>query len=181
MTRSEIEDAVRTWLKTATGMADGAVIIADQDGPSPTTDYLSVRIGETPPVARQAEQQTSTDLGQPAGQEVQLTAVVDRYATVTVSAYTSKTTGGSSNAVDLLEKAANAISLPSIRQTLNDAGLGVVEVGSVKNLSAVARSNFEGVAALDVRFSLRQTVSERTGYISKVVTVDNTGTPGMQI
>lgn len=176
MTRKQIEDAVKAWLGAATGLPPTNVVIADQNAPPPDGSYVSVRVGAS--ISRGVDELHQTEtVGAPAGEEVEFRLHSDRTVTVTVTAYSASTTdeSGADVAVDVLEKARNKLGLPTIRDALNTAGLGVVEQGQVQNLSAVAGADFEGVASLDVRFSFRQTNTERTGYIA-TVEVTNTET-----
>lgn len=167
-----VQDAIRAWVKTASGLADGAVIWSHQDGPRPSRPFMTVRL--TAITATGDDWVESLyDGDRPAGQEIEKRVTGTREITVSVQAYTGSSTG-SSTATALLTKVQIALALPSIRAALNDAGIGVLSRGSVTDLSAVLEDKFEGRAALEARFTTTDDISEYIGYIETVEVTETT-------
>lgn len=173
---SGIEDALRTWAKTASGYPDARVIWADQTGARPTGNILTLKISDVSIVGLMDEVTENTNLSRPAGKEIELRADGIREFTVTLQAFTSETVSASA-ATMALARCQTALGLSSVRSALSAAGCSPFDVGPVQNVTALNHALFEGRAILRVRFYTRESLSDYVGYIAAVNTESYLGPP----
>lgn len=160
-----IENAIVAWLKTATALAAGRVILADQRLASPTAfPYLSVRLGGLSPVGMDTDTH-AYDSGAAPGQEITLTATGLRSFTAGIQAHAAQ--GSGFDAAALLSKAQTALALSSTRSAFHAVGISAYDRGTVQNLSGLG-ADFEGRAALEVAFYVNEEASEKTTWIERV-------------
>ena len=169
ITWETLEDAVRTWVLAATGLATDRVYFADQDLPtSEAVPRVSIRLGDLVQIGQDSFDH-DYDPGRPAGQEIEIKAKGMRTLAVDLQAFAPTTVGAGTTARSVLAAAQAALSLPSVRTTLNAAGLGLLEQGTVQRIPSNALSQVEDRATLSVRFCVAQSVTERLGYIETVI------------
>lgn len=137
-----------------------------------TSDYIAVRLGG----ARRLGGHPGTKISwlgpaAPRNQEVLLKASSLAEFPVSVQCFTAAVQGNSA-ARAVLETAQASLQLPSFRDQINDAGLGLLEIGAVQVLNAVFGAAIEGRAAMDLRLSYVQTAEEKVGYIGSVTLED---------
>jgi hypothetical protein len=162
-----IESALVAFVETASGLS-GKVVLAMQTAPQPPMPYATVRIsGPRPAGGPWPRIIQSFDAAQPAGQEVSLQAVVDEELTVSLQFFTALTFGAGS-ARALMAQVRVALALQSTLDPLRAAGLALIDVGDIHDLSAILETAFQGRAALDLRFLVADDVTERTGYVGSV-------------
>jgi hypothetical protein len=166
-----VEDAVRAWVLTGSGLDNEHVIWADQDGPRPGLPFVTIKIGDLSPVGP-ADLVPDTDLARAAGQEIRRTVTQLFEFTASVQAFTTPTTGTAA-ARSLLARVHTAVRLPTVNDALNLAGIAPFDVGKVQNLSAVLGQGFEGRASLEVRFYAQESLAENLGYITSIE-IENT-------
>ena len=166
---SLIEDAIRAWVIAGTGLPQGQVWFADQDIPaSEQQARVTIRIGGT--VQRGIDEtRHDYDAGRPVGQEIEFSARGMRELTVDLQAFAPTLVGPGATARSLLEKAQVAISLPTIRDALNAAGLGVLQEGNVQRIPLARGGMQEDRATLAVLFAVQMQATERTTFIETVV------------
>lgn len=163
-----VENAVRTWVLAASGLASNRVYFADQDVPAgEAAPRVTIRIGGPVHLGLDAIEQ-SFDPGQPAGQEILQTARGFRTITVDLQSFAPTMVGAGDTALAVMAKIQAALSLPSVRYTLNAAGLGVLQEGNIQRIPQVRQAINEDRATLSVRFCVTQSISERLGYIDSV-------------
>lgn len=168
MTREQLENAVRAWVRPASGLTEDQVYFGRQNvRRGETAARIIILFGDFVPrgVARLDHEY---DAGQPNGQEIEYSATETGELTVTLQAFAPDTVGNATPA-ELLKKCAGKLRLPSYRDALNAAGLGVLEVLPVQELPQVVSGEWEGGAFLEVRLALVQVETERTGYIETVL------------
>ena len=171
ITWETLEDAVRTWVVAATGLAADRVYFADQDLPtSEASPRVSIRLGDLVQIGQDSFDH-DYDPGRPAGQEIEIKAKGMRTLAVDLQSFAPTTVGAGTTARSVLAAAQAALSLPSVRTTLNAAGLGLLEQGTVQRIPSNALSQVEDRATLSVRFCVAQSITERTGYIETVVAI----------
>lgn len=177
-----LQTAVKTWVLAGSGYASGRVFWSHQNGGKPiNVDSITMRmVGPLRALGACDEVQTLTDLGRPAGQEIEHRVIGRRELTLSLQAFTT-TTVGSSRAVSTLSKVQAALSLPSVREALRAAGLFPFDAGAVVDLTALRDADFEGRAELSVRFYCSEEVSEFLGYIATVELEDYTGNATIDI
>lgn len=162
-----IEDALFAAAKQSTGFADADIFFDSQDGVSPApTPYVTIRLGDLINVGRDGRT-WDYDAARPAGEEIHRTSQGMRTMTVTFSFFTPATVG-SSTARTFAAKFQADLALPSIREPLNAAGLGILEQGNVRWVPKINDTDFEGRAILEVVFAIPQGSFDKTGWISKV-------------
>lgn len=163
-----VENAVRTWVLAASGLASNRVYFADQDVPAAeAAPRVTIRIGGPVHLGLDAIEQ-SFDPGQAAGQEILQTARGFRTITVDLQSFAPTMVGAGDTALAVMAKIQAALSLPSVRYTLNAAGLGVLQEGNIQRIPQVRQAINEDRATLSVRFCVTQSISERLGYIDSV-------------
>lgn len=172
-----VEDAIRTWVKNASGLSDAHVLWAEQTGARPPSgDFMTIRLGDIVPLGAVDELLELTDLDRPAGQEIELRAMGVREFHVSVQAFSAATVRGNTARAQLA-RVQNALRLPSFRDALDEVGLSPFDAGTVRNVTELVGTKFEGRAVLDVRFYVADTVSEFVGYIDDVETTSYMGPP----
>lgn len=188
-----IEDAIRSWVKTATGFADAQVYFGNQNGAqNAVAPFITITIG-IGAGHRGAfdEMERFVDLTRPNGQEIQQRVTSQLELLVSIQAFAENVTsypvptfplnppvGSGRTAVDLLLDVQTALSLESVRDALNAANLAPFDVGDVKRLDAVVATGFEGRAALDCRMYTTNQQSDFAGYIAEITgtgTLSGTG------
>lgn len=159
-----VERAVRAWVKTSSGYDDAHVVWSKQDGPRPSRPFVELNFLSLIDVGQDATN-WYTDLGRPAGEEVELRLQGLRSAVFRVQVYTADATGASS-ARALAEQIRSKVNLPSILSALVSAGVAPYDQGIVRDLSGVLEAKQEGRAVFDASFYVKQEISEFTGYIA---------------
>lgn len=177
MSWAAIQDGLRIWVRDATGLADDHVIWADQNGPRPAPPFADLRIGSTIPLGATDEVSDSTDLGRPAGQEVELRATSVQEFHVTIRLFTDETLDDNA-ALSLLGTARLTLALPTKRAALAEAGLTVFDRGEVQNLTALKDTVFEGRAMLEIGCYTIESISEYVGYWATAEIIPELGPPG---
>lgn len=167
MTMLAVENALRAWVKTASGYPDARLFYNDQKIERPADPYFTIRLDALVPFGAVDAVRDDYDALRPVGQEMQLQVVGERTVTVRLQVFNAATTGAGS-AMSLMSAVQLAIGLPTIRETLNVAGVSPFDIGSVDNLGALLGTTFDGRAALSVRCYIRETLSEYTTWIEKV-------------
>lgn len=178
MSWATIQNGLQAWVKSATGFDDAHVIWADQSGPRPDAPFIDLRIGTTIPLGAIDELSDNTDLTRDPGSEVELRATCVQEFHLTVRCFTAATLDDSA-ATALLGRARLALTLPSIRDALETAGVTIFDRGEVQNVSVLKDVKFEGRAMLDVGCYTLEAVSEFVGYIDEVDTVSYLGPPDL--
>lgn len=168
-TWEEVETAIVAWVKAGSGLADGKVLLGNQGESSPDGAYIEVKIDGPFPFGQPVVEHFF-DGARPAGQELEERTTVSAEITVSLQAFGRYGTDatGSATGRAILAKTQLALELASIRDALNDAGLGLVDKGNVIDLSKTYGADFESRGSLDLRFSLKQSASEFTTYIETV-------------
>ncbi len=175
-----IESALVACVETASGLT-GKVVLAPQTAPQPAMPYATVRIsGPRPAGGPWPRIIQSFDAAQPAGQEVGLQAVVDEELTVSLQVFTPLPYGAAS-ARALMAQIRVALALSTSLDPLRAAGLALVDVGDIQDLSALLDTAFQGRAAMDLRFLVADDVMERTGYVGSVGISGTVTTDGSSI
>lgn len=167
MTWAQLETAFVNWVKASTGLAGAAVRLSDQNAPSAFPGPSAVvKVGDSHSLGVD-EVTHDYDAGRPLGQEIVFSTKGIREVTVSVSFFTPTTTGNAT-ARAMATQAQDALSLPSQRAALNQAGIGILDLGDVRWVPVVDSGVWYGQAVLELRCVLRQTATEATGYIQTV-------------
>jgi hypothetical protein len=170
MALAAVEDAIRAWVKSASGLNDSNVYFADQKVERPTGPFITIRIDGPTSLGAVDPLITYYDAGRPAGMEIELRVEGQRSLLVSIQVWQAPTVVGtmSPSAVDLAATVRTALRLPTIRDALGDAGLSPYNVEPIRNLGRVLGTAFDGRAQFDVEFYWVENASEFTGYVNEL-------------
>lgn len=164
-----IDDGLYDWL---VALLSVSVIWENQNIPQPAYPYLSLLRQSLVLLGGVPEKRITTDLGQPAGEEIELEATSMLEFTLTIQAHVDEATGANdpaANAVALLNKVRASLGKLSVQRNFQDnLGLAIVEAMGVQDLSLVVNDEWLSRAAFDMRLRTRTVMTETTGYIDKV-------------
>lgn len=165
--RQVVEDAIFDWFTGRTGLT---TIWTDQKKTQPPYPYATLKIIAGPIKEGGADEtRATTDLTQPAGQEVQLHVTGPRVFTLSCQAFVGDPAGSTpaADALHFMSLAQSSLGLQSVLDALDAAGVAVVSEGEVTDLSEFINDDAISRASLDPRFRVSSDLSERTGYIDK--------------
>lgn len=163
-----IADVIQQAIVTASGLAADHVRWSAQDSNQATFPYATLTLGGLSSPGQDGLV-SSTDLNQPAGQEIKLQVVGFRETTLAVEVYTADSTFTGSDALSIAERIRTSLLLPSIRSTLTAVGVTPFDSGAAQWLPSIIAVGFRGRAVLELRVRIpAQNIFERTGYIETV-------------
>lgn len=165
-----IEDALHAWVVASTGYASNRVLWRDQNANAKVADRITLHING-PIVLGNDELASSTDLLQPAGQEITLYVRGDREWSLQIECYTGQTTT-TSDAKSIMSKLQTVGQLPSKLALLDAQGISLFDLGSVQYTPEIREVAYQGRALLLMRFYSRDVATEKTGYIAEVEVTD---------
>lgn len=166
------ENAIRTWIKAASGLADENIRWWNQKVEFPTGPFVTMQITAIPPRGAYDTVSTNYDADRPVGQEIEQLVIGERELNLSVQVHRGEVVGANS-AMALATRIALGVRLPSINEALNEAGVAPFDIGGAQDLAVLLGSTFSGRASVDARFNIRETVSEFTTYIQTVVMVES--------
>ncbi len=171
-----IENALYTWVQTASGLAAAQVIWAAQgdDLNRPAGQFVTLKMGNDRPLGAAPALSHTYDAGAANGQQIILKVDEVRELVVSVQVYGGPATTGTS-ARAIATKIQNALGLPTRRAALATAGLSPFDRGQILNVPEVLDADFEARAVFDVRFYVGDGAEERTTYVQSVE-IEDTGT-----
>lgn len=168
MNFTALEDALRAWVMSATGLAESQVVFGHQPFRSPAPSAMVAIIVDTPGhVGGPDAEDWDFDAQRAFGQEIRIATQGVRRLPVELQVIAPAVTG-TPTARDLVQRCQAALGLSEVRAALNDAGLGVIQEGSPRWLPGIAGAGYEGRAVLESVFSTRETAATRLGYIETV-------------
>lgn len=165
-----IEDALHAWVVSSTGYASNRVLWRDQDANAKVADHITLHLSG-PIVLGTDELRSSTDLLQPAGQEIKQSVQGDREWSLQVECFTGAVTT-SSDAKSILSNLQTVGQLPSKLALLDAQGISLFDLGSVQYTPEIREVAYQGRALLLMRFYSRDVATEKTGYIAEVEVTD---------
>jgi len=174
-----VEDAIFNWFASATGID---VIWANQDVPQPPWPFgtLNIIAGPTK-IGGEDSVIVTTDMNQPAGEEVQLDNRGPRHFVVSCQVIQGPpdTHNPDIHARRLASAAHAALSLESVHQAFTAVGLAMVEVDNITSIDTEVGQEWTTRSVFDVTFAFMSSITERTGFINNVEatgTLDDAGT-----
>lgn len=164
---STIEQGIQAWAAAGSGLPDGRVIWSLQSGDRPATPYIALRLTAVRVVG--TDWNEAVDAASPtSGAEIEHRARGHRRALLEVQAHGGPAHGAGS-AVALLERLQARSVLPTVRDALVDAGVGLGRFEGVTSLDGmVGDATLESRAAFEVPIFLASEVSEFGTYIEHV-------------
>lgn len=160
------EDALRAWIKSASGFADENIRWSNQKVEYPAGPFVELHITAVPPLGAYDPVTSNYDVLRAPGVEIELVVEGSRELNLSVQVHRAPVVGGVS-AVALATKLALGVRLPSVNAALNEAGVAPFDIGAVQDQAALLGTSFNGRATFDARFYIKETVSEFTTYISR--------------
>lgn len=161
-------NAIYSWFTGATGLT---TIWADQSAPAPDFPYGTLKVIAGPaPSAPHHELRYTTNLGNPAGEEVEVEAVSPCTLTVACGAIVNMpdARNPASNARQYIARAQSSLSLPSVNEALGAANIAYIDVPAITDLTRVIEDSFVSWVNMDVRFGATLSLKDYVGYIDKV-------------
>ena len=166
-----INNALHAWIVSALSIAAARVIWAKQNLPQPAYPYIVLGHDGLATEGTLDEKIATTDLEQPAGEEIELLTTGPREFTLRVTAHVDQGTGAydsDAQATALLTRAQSSLGQRSVLDGLSAGGVAMIERLPVLDTSVVVNGEWSSQAALDVRFRVASQMTERIGYIDKV-------------
>lgn len=162
---STFQKALQDAVVAASGLADGKVIWARQNGTRPAAPYVTLNLSPMQTLGIDGTRHTY-DSGGVAGSEITLSHGGMREFGLTLTAFGDGLGDGA--AVAILETVRSALNKLSIREALEAANISFFDFGSVLDLTQVVDAGFEGRATVQFRGYTTQEVTETLGYIQTV-------------
>lgn len=160
---TDIEDALRAWVLSASGLEDDHVIWSQQGGPRPSAPFIALQTFTMKNIG-----QDWVDIEDAAEGEVEMKARGVREVTLVAQCFSEDATGAAAAAM-LLNQVVSAARLPSNVAALNAAGVGLARFEPVQTISGVIGStDWEPRATVSVRFFITSELSEPGTYIRSV-------------
>lgn len=180
MSRSAIEEALQAFVVAATGLGDSRVIFSEQNGVAPASDgqaAVTIAVGDALIQGVDAVDIAFVDT---VARTVTQEARGQRELTITFRGYSPDVTGDATAAA-LLEKLPLQAAFDDARGALNDAGLGLNQLGTVQSLPRIVNAGWESQAILEWRCCVLVTAQQTVPYIAQVngtgTIADADGTP----
>lgn len=166
-----IETALYNWAASVTGIPAARVIWEKQKITERAYPYVSLRKSPLLVAGGKPEARASTDLGQPAGQEIIFTATSQCEFTFSATVHADAAAGGgnpTTGAFKLVSKLQASLGLPTIQESLRTAGLAVIQSLPGIDLSEQVNAEYLDRAVFEVRLRVASEMTEQTGYITDV-------------
>lgn len=136
MTEDQISNAIYDWITGVTGVK---AIFSMQDGPVPPKPYIEINV-LTGPMKLGGQDDLRRD-----GEEFTLTGPRNLMCSINVHG---------AEAFDILSKAHDSLDDPAVIDSLEAAGLTVIDEGNPTDLSELQETHFETRFQMDVEFGL---------------------------
>jgi hypothetical protein len=163
-----VEDALYTWV---TGEVSLAAIWENQNIQQPAYPYIGLKRMTVIPRGGKPEIRYSTDLGEPAGEEIEILSTSQCDFTLTVQVRMDEAAGAGdpdNGSYKQASKLQASLGKQSVQAAFVAAGIAVIETLSVADLSEVVNGKFIDRAVFDVRLRVASVMTEQTGYIADV-------------
>lgn len=164
-----VEDALHDWIVAATGIPADHVLWAEQafERPSDDAPWVALRLESIQRVGQ--DWYVSSDHPVPvAGAERLLTVNGVRTALLVIQCFRGAATG-TSRPQAYLDAAVMGITLPARRAAFLAAGIGIGEIGPIRNIGdVISLTRFEPRAVVEVTLLLAGTTTSTGTYIEQV-------------
>lgn len=170
-----LQAAIHAWVVAGSGLVAGKVIFEEQNGNRPAEPFVGITFGTLAPLGLD-ELTHVYNAGGAAGAEITQTVRGMRTLVVRLQCYADPIGANAAHAT--LSKVQAALALPTVKDALVVAGLGLAGMGSVVPLGKVLGTTWKGRAVLDVSFNVSETVSATTTFIEIVEHAGTVYPPG---
>lgn len=169
MSWEAIGDALQRAIALGAQLPEESVTWGFQDIDEPALPFIELAVSPARVIGRDYLVKSFDDT-RPQGQEVKVEVRGMRAITIEIHGYTLQAWGmGRQTAVGLVDAAATALTLPSIRTLLQRVDCGVFRIGEAEDMPVVVGSAFRGRALCLVEAYIPpQAIAEYCGYIAKV-------------
>lgn len=168
-----MEKAIAAWVASKSGLPSGHVLWAPNNHGRPDGSYVTLQRGDLSPISARDEVQTidhSNDDPPPAaGAEIEYQVTAFRSFGVTLQCFAPGAPRAAAAALSIVEALSMSLGLPSVLDALRAAGLSLYSRGSATYVPELVGTVFEGRALMELRFYVRDTVSEFGTFIGEVV------------
>jgi len=164
------ETAIRSVVVSASGLASDHVIWSQQDGPTPSGQFIALRFVE---LARVGQDFVYYDDNPApvAGEELRQRTLGDRRVTLSITCFAGSATGDAMP-VAIVDKVAAAFHSPQHRATLSAQGVGMLSTGPIRSIDGIVSFvKFEARATVEIYLSM---VSELVAYETVIEHVEIT-------
>jgi hypothetical protein len=156
-TWAQIEQALRAWIMTTTGLHDSKVIFADQDAPRPVSGPFATikgRLSRTRIGAFDEEAASEDD-------DSDIIRTQRRRLTVSINLI-------GTDALSLADDASDGLDRYDVREALDAVGLAVIDPGDVRDLTGLIETRHEERGQFDAVFHMVSQTTETVGWIEIV-------------
>lgn len=162
-----VEDALHNWVVVGSGLDTQHVIWSRQSAPRPTPPYIAMSIANISQVG-QDWIKVEDNVGGEAGEEVIHKARGQRKISLSLQCFGGESSGDASS-YSVLELVRSKSRLPTIRDSLRNAGVGILSIGQITSLDGIVGVvKFEPRATLESLLILSSEVTELGTYIETV-------------
>jgi hypothetical protein len=162
---AQVENATRAWVVAGSSLPDAKVVWGEGGGPRPDAPCIALRIMG---VRRRGHDWTAVEDAsdpQPLADLVTYARGM-RELRLTLQAFSGPSTGGG---LALLHGVIAALRLPTVREALAAAGVGVGSIGEIVNVGgAINWTHFEPRAVLEVTLHVSSEVADLGTWIESV-------------
>jgi len=148
-TWTQVHDAVRAAIVTASGYPSTKVIWAFQNADIPKLPFITLKFGSLGTVGLDYLE-TSTDLLRLPGEEIKMSVKGTREMSLEMQAFTAST-ADSNDALAVLELVRSSLLLPPIREQFEAVEVTPFDPGRVNFIPDVPNTEFRGRAVCEVR------------------------------
>lgn len=160
MNWGDIQTAIHNWISQSSGLAPEKVIFANQDGPRPSNTWISIETVSIDWTGQDWTRAIANPNPTP-GNEIIYKVFGTRQVNWRVQCFNAPPVGDNS-AFEILNSIIVGAELPTYREMLDLANIGLLGFGSMNNVGAEFRSElFEPRATLDFKTQIT-TVREQT-------------------
>lgn len=171
MNLATIQEALRGWVVAASSLPDGCVAWGHETiGRGMPQPYITMQLRSLRQIGHPEVTHAEIEGTPDAGAEIEVTSSTTLELIVALQAFADDPVG-------LLQSVRNAGSAPALRATLRDAGIGLADFRAVFEFGGVQGQGNGSRGAAELRCYVRDTATERLGYIETVEITDHVTDP----
>lgn len=172
MNERDIKQALRTWIRNISRLADDKIVWSEQDVSRLSGQFITMRLGDLTALGSADEVTHDYDATRDAGQEIEITVNGQRSLVLSLQCFGE----ASQTPRSVLSTLKTSLSLPSVLDLFEAAGLSCYDTGPIQNITALLETIFEPRAAMEIYLYCSEIVSERTTFVETVTVEDEINT-----